>query len=382
MTNSKAQRLLRVTRVFLLLASVLLSSVLPIVAARPRQDDHLEMRLRSFSAGASGRLQIEPTEGGGRGRLTALGLPPPTTFAPAASTFVVWAVSEGRFVRLGELRVDARGNGGLEFAHPTTFERYTVLVTAESAGGAARPGAPVLSTRAGEAAALFARPAPPTTPAPTERPTETAATPATPMSEPERATVPTPTPPPVETTPPPATTPTATPPTTTPATRPAATPPPPRRAAPPLVVTRPRRYSSGVVDFYGEIDNALIASGGGRLLELTGEEVAPEATGNARVAAQTGTAFVRLRLRDVPLPSTVGANTYVLWATQPDGRIVYMGSLPTTTDLNRADVYVRTMGGFGADDFRLFVTAERQRPASNPSGRRALSTRREGANVR
>jgi hypothetical protein len=67
----------------------------------------------------------------------------------------------------------------------------------------------------------------------------------------------------------------------------------------------------------------------------------------------------------------VGAGVYVLWGVIPDGRIVYMGSLPSTEDLNRAEVYVR-VPGFETDDYTLFVTAERARPAATPDGRRLL----------
>jgi hypothetical protein len=67
----------------------------------------------------------------------------------------------------------------------------------------------------------------------------------------------------------------------------------------------------------------------------------------------------------------VGASVYILWGVIPDGRIVYMGSLPSSEDLNRAEVYVR-VAGFESDDYTLFVTAERARPAPAPDGRRLL----------
>ncbi|MCA1850267.1 MAG: hypothetical protein LC672_04265, partial [Acidobacteria bacterium] len=237
---------------------------------------------------------------------------------------VVWAMGDGRIVRIGELQHDGRGNGGLEFAHPAPFEHYTVVVTAEAGAGAERPGAPVLSTSAGEAKALFpAKEAPPAGTETREKSTLAAE---------------------VE-----------------PATR-----------------VRSRRRAG---DFYTEVDDALDAHGGGRALLLSGDEVAPGARGEVRATAQTGTAFIRARFRDLPLPSAVGANTYVLWGARPDGRIFYMGSLPVTEDLNRMEVYVR-VGGVGSDDYDLFVTAERQRPASLPSERRALSVRGESAPVK
>ena len=85
-------------------------------------------------------------------------------------------------------------------------------------------------------------------------------------------------------------------------------------------------------------------------------------------------AYVRASFRGVPLPSALGASVYVLWGVRPDGRIAYMGSLPASEDLNRAEVYVR-VAGFETDDYTLFVTAERARPAHAPDGRRLLKPR-------
>lgn len=281
-----------------------------------RQGERVDIRLRSFAPGATGTLTVEPSAGGGRARLTARGLPEPRTQSRDARAYVVWANGDGRIVRLGELRRDARGNGGLAFTHPAGFDRYTVLVTAEASADASRPlGAPVLSTRAGEAQPVYPAPVP-------------AATPATP-----------------------------------PAVRP--TPQPAHRY-------RARRATGA--DFYGEVDDALAAQGGGRLLTLEGGEVAPAGRGRARVTAHTGRAYAVVRFSDVPLPPSAGANVYVMWAVLPDGRIIYMGSLPADETLNRSDIYVR-VPGFTSDAYDLFVTAERQRPAPEPSDRRVLSTR-------
>ncbi|MDQ1557028.1 MAG: hypothetical protein QOD32_88, partial [Pyrinomonadaceae bacterium] len=116
------------------------------------------VRLRSFAPRATGRLEVEPTAGGGRVHLTALNLPTPQSLAPNARTFVAWA-SGGRILRLGELRRGARGTGSLVFPHPAEFARYSLIVTAEPDARAERPtGAPVFSTRANEVAALFPDP--------------------------------------------------------------------------------------------------------------------------------------------------------------------------------------------------------------------------------
>lgn len=278
------------------------------------QGERVDITLRSYAPPASGRLTIEATDGGGRSRLTALGLPDPRTVSPRARTYVVWAVGEGRIHRLGELRRDRSGNGGLAFEHPDGFERYSVVVTAEASADAERPGSPVLATRADEAVTLRSSPA------------DRGGTPVAKKS--------------------------------------------PASGASRAARTRPRSTRRG--DFYAEVDGALDARGGGRTIELKGESMAPGASGEARVALDSGRAYVRADFEGVPLPSTIGASVYVLWAVLPDARIIYLGSLPVGEVLNRAEIYVR-VAGFDSDDFTLFVTAERARPASAPSGRRVLS---------
>ncbi|HEV2765415.1 MAG TPA: hypothetical protein VGV38_20700 [Pyrinomonadaceae bacterium] len=275
--------------------------------------------MRSFVRGASARLSGVPSASGGRLRLTALRLPQPSTQGASARTYVVWASGGGSVVRVGELVVDERGNGGLEFERPAPFDRYTVIVTAEPSATADRPaGAPVLSTKANEVRALYPSASTNVAPARAEQQTR------------------------------------------------------PRQQRAQEKFTR--AYPSRGGDFYSEVDDALDANGGGRALELVGTETTPGAGGTARATTRTGNAYVRVRFRDLPLPSAIGADTYVLWGIQPGGRIVYMGSLPTTADLNHAHTYVRT-GGFGGDDYELAVTAERQRPVPRPSDRRTLVSR-------
>ena len=271
--------------------------------------------MRSFAPPASGRVTVEASEGGGRARLTALNLPEPQTVAEGATTYVVWAVSGGRIVRLGELQRDERGNGGLAFDRPAGLERFGVIVTAEAGPDAVRPGDPVLSSRADEAAALY----------PTKKDEGVAAKDAGAA---------------------------------------------PRVAPPPVPTAGPGVRRAG--GFYAEVDDALAAGGGGRVLELEAEAAAPGARGAARATVRESRAYVRANFRGVPLPPALGANVYVLWAVTPDSRVVYMGSLPVTDALNTAEIYVR-VAGFDADDYALFVTAEQQRPVPSPSGRRVLS---------
>lgn len=321
---------------------------------RARQDGgRVDIRLRSLTTRATGRLTVEPSEGGGRVRMTALNLPDPRTVTPGANTYVVWAVSGGRILRLGELRRDERGNGGLAFERPEGFERYGVIVTAEPDANAERPGDPVLTTRADEASALYPTPTPTTTPAPADTPDSNKTPEPTTTATPNVTSTP-------DTTPAPST---STAPSSTPAVR-------ERTRASNKGLSAPSSPSRAV-GFYAEVEDAIAASGGGRVVELEGDSLAPGAGGAARTAYQRGRAYVRANFRGVPLPSAVGAGVYVLWGVLADGRIVYMGSLPATDDLNRAEVYVR-VPGFDADDYTLFVTAEPARPAPTPSSRRVL----------
>jgi hypothetical protein len=310
-----------------------------------RQDDgRVDIRLRSLTTRATGKLTIEPSEGGGRARMTALNLPDPHTVTPGASTYVVWAVSGGRILRLGELKRDERGNGGLAFDHPEGFDRYGVIVTAEPDANAERPGDPVLTTRADEAAALYATTS--TTPdsARTDASDKTTASDKTDASD------------------------------KTPARDEAGasvkhdTSSRTRNAG---ALAPPAESSSRAGGFYAEVEDAIAAGGGGRVVEFEGDAAAPGASGAARATFRSGRAYVRANFRGVPLPSSVGAGVYVLWGVLTDGRIIYMGSLPATEDLNRAEVYVR-VPGFDADDYTLFVTAEASRPAPAPSSRRVL----------
>lgn len=326
-------------------------------ATRARQDDggRVDIRLRSLTTRATGRLTVEPSEGGGHVRMTALNLPDPHTVTTGANTYVVWAVSGGRILSLGELKRDERGNGGLAFERPEGFERYGIIVTAEPDANAERPGDPVLTTRADEAAALY--PVPPVEPKPTDAAdsAKTAAPEKTSPSDKTNSSDKTGTPDKTsarDNTP------------THDRTRGAGSP-----APPPASRSRTRGARSG--GFYAEVEDAIDASGGGRIVELEGDSVAPGASGAARAAYQRGSAYVRANFRGVPLPSAVGAGVYVLWGVLADGRIIYMGSLPATEDLNRAEVYVR-VAGFDADDYTLFVTAEAARPAPAPSSRRVL----------
>jgi hypothetical protein len=312
------------------------------------------VRLRSFAPRASGRLEVEPTAGGGRVRLTAVNLPTPQSLAPSARTFVAWA-SGGRIVRLGELRRGSRGTGSLVFMHPTEFARYSLIVTAEQSANAERPtGAPVFSTRANEVAALFPIKDDTRAPVSRERRATTRRNDA-PAAVSRRNTASTAT---GETN--------ATPRAATPAT-----------ATTTALRTRGRaRDDAAGGAFFDEIDEAIRRDASARTLTLVGDRGARRARGTARVATQDGTAYVRVRLRRVPPASRYGrGRRYAMWALIPeDMSTVYMGSLPAR-NLNRHQTYARTEG-VRSDKFRLLVTAERRTtlPSARPRGRRVLMT--------
>ncbi|HEY0003865.1 MAG TPA: carboxypeptidase regulatory-like domain-containing protein [Pyrinomonadaceae bacterium] len=281
---------------------------------RPQETvKRLGIRLRSFVPGASASMYFEPTLSGGNVRLLVLGLPEPRTLMPDARTYVVWAVASGEHpIRVGEVQTDESGSGGLEFGRPAQFERYSVIVTAEPSTSVENPaGIMVLASRAGAVTSFFGQ---------REQ-----------TSRGERL----------------------------------------RRLSAEL--GRRSRVRPRKADFFAEVDNALNDVNGGRTLELYGDEVTPEAHGLARITSRERKAYARVVFNNFPQPFLVGANVYVLWSILPDGRIVYMGSLPTNTDLNETDIYVR-VGGVATDEFELFVTAENRRPVARPSGRRAVSS--------
>jgi hypothetical protein len=298
----------------------------PRAAAQRETTQRVDIQLRSLTTRARGKLTIVSSAGGGSARLTAMNLPDPQTVAAGATTYVVWAVSGGHIVRLGELRRDARGNGGLAFERPEGLERYGIIVTAERSADAARPSDPVLTTRADEAAALYPK---------AEDVSPAGDTSAAGNASGGAGNV--------------------------------------KSAKPPVPDLNSNKHARRAAggDFYAEVDDALVSNGGGRVIELAGDSTAPRASGAARATTSRGSAYVRANFRGVPLPPAIGANVYVLWGVFPDGRIVYMGSLPADEAINTAEIYVR-VAGFGSDDYALFVTAEQQRPAPAPSPRRVL----------
>lgn len=287
-------------------------------APKQTRDERLDIRLRSFAPGARGSLSIVPSASGGQGRLTVSGLPVPQTLSARASRFVVWAVAAGgRVINLGELKTNASGNGSLDFASPASFEKYSLVVTAEENARAVGPtGAPVLSTRAGEVTALF----------PVKEVDR--------IKEVDRSV---------------------------------------GRKSPVSVETGIGR--NGRVESPGnasaEIDDALNA-GPSQTIKLFGGRLTPGARGLARVAMRNGQAIVRGHFTGLPPASALGAGAYVLWARVPGGRTAYLGTLPEQNIDGRL-VYMRAPAA-GFSWFDLLATAEADKNAAYPSRRYVLST--------
>ncbi len=273
------------------------------------------VRLRSFVPEAIGSIYFEPTTEGGLVRLTALGLPVAEELARDAHAYLVWAVANGESpLRVGEIQLDGGGNGGLEFARPPAFQRYAIVVTAEPGPQVEHPnGIMVFASRAGAVEAQYGEKA-------NQR-----------LAQSQRKS---------------------------------------------LEKELRKSSASSPNDFYAEVENALNSSpNGGRFVEMVGAEVAPKASGAARLATLNQNLYLRTLIKKLPPASAVGASSYVLWGIAPRGRITYMGSLPFTDD-DEADAYVR-VAGVNADEIDLLVSAETRRPVSSPSGRRALASSNE-----
>lgn len=256
-------------------------------AAKPESGrQRLGVRLRSFIASARGQMNFEPTPEGGIVRLTVMGLPRPESVMTGARTFIVWAsAAGGRVVRVGELRTDESGNGGLQFTRPPELVSYSVLVTAEPNAEVEKlTGTVVFASLAGEVKAFFAE-----------------------VDKSVKRT---------------------------------------QRAA--REINKRLQLGRGTDDFFDEVDRALkTAPGGARQIYLFGSDLAPGASGTALVTTLSRKAYVRASLLHLPPPVLVSAEAYVLWSVVPGGRITYMGSLPTN-DLDNTDVYVR-VAGFDSD---------------------------------
>src|SRR2546423_4216231 len=100
-------------------------------AATAQGGGRVDIRLRSLTTRATGKLTVEASEGGGRARLTALNLPDPQTVAADARTYVAWAVSGGPIPPVRGFKRREPRHRRLALHPPPGLARYRGIVTAQ-----------------------------------------------------------------------------------------------------------------------------------------------------------------------------------------------------------------------------------------------------------
>jgi outer membrane protein OmpA-like peptidoglycan-associated protein len=95
--------------------------------------------------------------------------------------------------------------------------------------------------------------------------------------------------------------------------------------------------------------------GGSTKVDLTGTDLMPQASGEAKVEAKSGATSIQISLKGMPQPSKFGAEflTYVLWVVTPDGRSGNTGEILINKN-GEGKLDVTTP----AQTFALIVTAE------------------------
>lgn len=98
-------------------------------------------------------------------------------------------------------------------------------------------------------------------------------------------------------------------------------------------------------------------------VDIAGTALAPNTSGNAQVDHRNGRSQVKLTMRRVVHPQSIGApySTYVLWTVTPDGKTSSLGELPVR------DRFTFT-GTTPLQSFGLMITAEPYATVAAPSG--------------
>lgn len=88
---------------------------------------------------------------------------------------------------------------------------------------------------------------------------------------------------------------------------------------------------------------------------FAGTSAAPQASGEAKVEAQTQSTTIDLKVRALPLPTTLGAEflTYVLWTITPDGSTTNIAEIPIDKNGNG-----KLSATSQSQTFAMIVTAE------------------------
>ncbi len=99
-------------------------------------------------------------------------------------------------------------------------------------------------------------------------------------------------------------------------------------------------------------------------VDLTGTVLVPAARGEAEVESRRGAVQIRVKVKDLPAPSTFGREylTYVLWAITPEGRPANLGELVLDPG-NEGKLQVSSE----LQSFALLVTAEPYFAVTQPS---------------
>jgi outer membrane protein OmpA-like peptidoglycan-associated protein len=107
-----------------------------------------------------------------------------------------------------------------------------------------------------------------------------------------------------------------------------------------------------------------VVNGGSIKVDLKPTDIMPQAGGQAKVEAKTGTTNVEVNVTGLPLPTKLGAEflTFVLWSVSPDGRTSNLGEIQTNKD-GEGSLKVTTQ----LQTFSLIVTAEPYYTVRQPS---------------
>jgi outer membrane protein OmpA-like peptidoglycan-associated protein len=104
--------------------------------------------------------------------------------------------------------------------------------------------------------------------------------------------------------------------------------------------------------------------GKGTRIDLKGNDLMPQGSGEAKIKAGTGATSVEADIQNMAQPSTLGTEflTYVVWAVSPDGRTNNLGEISIDKD-GKGELSATTP----FQTFSLFVTAEPYFAVRQPS---------------
>ncbi len=104
--------------------------------------------------------------------------------------------------------------------------------------------------------------------------------------------------------------------------------------------------------------------GGGTKVDLIGNELLPQASGEAEVEARKGITNIEVSVKGLAQPGKISNEflTYVLWAVSPDGRTINLGEI----QINKAGEG-KLKATTQLQTFSLFVTAEPYFAVAHPS---------------